>query len=404
MFDHGEKTRCGPTKHSALLVWPARRRRARVSVGGRRQAGFSGRTLRQEILGLDRFAVLSVVDRAKAVGLFVDLPASSGAWEMLLAWVVAANLPGQDALRNRDDLVSRVTIAVWNRESEHGAPVARLGVLKGQAIVDGFLDLLHSGVGDVFGHAEEFRVAAGDVAVAHDVAEHVHVLRLGDDGLGVASARGHGVRSAGGRAVSSPKPPGLVRAAYVKCLRGERAGVRRRGRRAVGRGWARAVGPRAHPSIVFTEVLAETCMSASAGAGGSGVLGPGRARAWACRPGVLPAGPYSVAPVSRPATVSTAESIWCSMKGRATTISMGTQRLSSSAFSIHFMILAQYSSPVPSGLKAVIAAWVSPGYFSSLQPAAPNGSFSALIFMSKGIAAISMVLKGMCTSLSFSSS
>ena len=39
----------------------------------------------------------------------------------------------------------------------------------------------------------------------------------------------------------------------------------------------------------------------------------------------MSAGPKSVAPVSRPATVTMAESIRCSMKGRAMTISIGTQ-------------------------------------------------------------------------------
>ena len=58
----------------------------------------------------------------------------------------------------------------------------------------------------------------------------------------------------------------------------------------------------------MTDVLAEICMSA---------------------------GPKSVAPVSRPATVTTADIIRCSMNGRAMMISIGSQ----SAFSLLMAVL-----------------------------------------------------------------
>ena len=49
------------------------------------------------------------------------------------------------------------------------------------------LQLLHSFYVGLGSNAEELGVSISNVARAHDVAHHVHVLRLGDDGLGAAA-------------------------------------------------------------------------------------------------------------------------------------------------------------------------------------------------------------------------
>ena len=66
-------------------------------------------------------------------------------------------------------------------------------------------------------------------------------------------------------------------------------------------------------SIVLTWVLAEICMSVRR-------AGRVRGRRGTAERVLSPAGPKSVAPVSRPETIAIAECIRCSMKGLAITI------------------------------------------------------------------------------------
>lgn len=71
------------------------------------------------------------------------------------------------------------------------------------------------------------------------------------------------------------------------------------------------------PSIVLTVVLAEICMSENTRKADTDVTKQKRANIVHHS---VPAGPNSVAPVSRPETVITADIIRCSMNGRASTM------------------------------------------------------------------------------------
>lgn len=106
---------------------------------------------------------------------------------------VGRDLPGQQARRDGHDLVALGVGAERHGEGQHRVVLARGVVLEREALGERAADIL-LGVATVLGRvlAEELGVAAGHVARAHDVAEHEHVLRLGDDGLCVAGLRTQG--------------------------------------------------------------------------------------------------------------------------------------------------------------------------------------------------------------------
>lgn len=130
------------------------------------------------------------MDRVEAKLLGVELVSRRAAREVRVPLtLVARHLPRQKARRERHDLVATVSRAVRHEEGEHGLVLARGVVRKRQTLGDRLADFRRLNIIATLGllGAKELGVAAGNVARAHDVAQDEHVLRLGDDRLGVTS-------------------------------------------------------------------------------------------------------------------------------------------------------------------------------------------------------------------------
>lgn len=147
-----------------------------------------------ELHVLRRADVLSKVDLVEAVFGHVIRKAhlaSREAARRLVGAVALVHLPREQALADRDHLVARrrLHLVVRAQEGEHGRVVAVHVVGVREALLDLPLDVvrIESDRWQLALRSEELAVAARHVAVAHDVAEDEHVLRLGDDRLGVAA-------------------------------------------------------------------------------------------------------------------------------------------------------------------------------------------------------------------------
>ena len=94
----------------------------------------------------------------------------------------------------------------------------------------------------------------------------------------------------------------------------------------------------------------------------------------------MSAGPNRVAPVSRPETVITAESMWCSMKGRASVMQILRHTPLLTTFNIHAAMSAPSELPPFCGRAATVtelaltaltaAAWASAAVLSFCRPPA----------------------------------
>ena len=141
---------------------------------------------------LSRADVLAKVDLVEAIGGAVSCKACLATREATRSLVGAralGHLPREEAVRDRDDLVTRALLhlRVRGEEGENRAVVAIEVVGVGQTLLDGIGNLTRvHGLIQLFTiRTKELGVATGHVAVAHDVAKHHDVLRLGDDRLGV---------------------------------------------------------------------------------------------------------------------------------------------------------------------------------------------------------------------------
>jgi len=148
------------------------------------------RYLRDELHVLRSAHVLAKVDGVEAEGFLVLLVVGVAAREVILLGTAGAgDLPRKQTIGDANNLVALGTVAIAARERQHRVVLALGVVLERQALVKGISDIDRSrraAERAAPGLAEEARIATRDVAGAHDVAHHVHVLRLGDDRLGVA--------------------------------------------------------------------------------------------------------------------------------------------------------------------------------------------------------------------------
>lgn len=147
-------------------------------------------TLADELHVLRRAHVLAEVDGVEAKHV-ADRPVVGIATrEVVLGATRAGDLPWEKTVGDADDLVPLRTVAVGGAERQHGVVLALGVVLEGQTRVHRICDIVlacrRNREASVLGSAEEARVCASNIAGAHDVARNVHVLRLGDDRLGVA--------------------------------------------------------------------------------------------------------------------------------------------------------------------------------------------------------------------------
>ena len=154
------------------------------------------RTVGNELHILRRAHVLAIVNGVEAVLATVVGVASLAAREARLLLVGArrpGHLPREKAVRDGDDLVARtgLDLVVRREEGEHrvvgGVEVVGVGETVGNRLAHLVAGERVGGGELLAARAKEVAVAAGNVAVAHDVAEHHDVLRLGDDRLGVAA-------------------------------------------------------------------------------------------------------------------------------------------------------------------------------------------------------------------------
>lgn len=132
--------------------------------------------------------VLAKVNRVKAVGAAVEVVPSLLAREVLLL-ARLVNLPREETVRDADDLVALRAVTKGRGKGKHGLVLASSVVLESKALGDRLLDV--GGVERAASSAhltrtKKLAVSAGNIARAHDVAEDIDVLRLGDDRLGVA--------------------------------------------------------------------------------------------------------------------------------------------------------------------------------------------------------------------------
>jgi len=102
------------------------------------------------------------------------------------------HLPRKQTIRDGDDLVARthLDLLVRREEGEHRTVGGVEVVGVGETVDNRPLHFSRServvGSDLLAARAKEVAVATRNVAVAHDVAQHHDVLRLGDDRLGVA--------------------------------------------------------------------------------------------------------------------------------------------------------------------------------------------------------------------------
>lgn len=154
----------------------------------REAEGVVDRAVRDELHVLGSADVLAKVDLVEAVlrRVVVEV-AELGAAREVIVLLGGGDLPREKARGEGEHLVALGAAVHRDGEGEHRLVVARRVVGKGEALGDGVADGLWS-VRAARRRllAEEAGVAARHVAGAHDVAEHHDVLRLGDDGLGVA--------------------------------------------------------------------------------------------------------------------------------------------------------------------------------------------------------------------------
>ena len=143
-----------------------------------------------ELHVLRRADVLAKVDRVQLVGgpVVVEV-AELGAAREVVVLLAAGDLPREQPRGDGEDLVALGADVERHGEGEHRLVLARGIVGEGEALGDGVADVGNSVLVCSTLHrlAKEAGVAARHVAGAHDVAEDHDVLRLGDDGLGVAS-------------------------------------------------------------------------------------------------------------------------------------------------------------------------------------------------------------------------
>lgn len=133
--------------------------------------------------------VLAKVNRVKAVNAAVEVVPSLLTREVLLL-ARLVDLPREETVRDADDLVALRAVAIRRGKREHGLVLASSVVLESEALGDRLLDLGGVERTDSSVHilcAKELAVGTGNVARAHDVAEDVDVLGLGDDRLGAES-------------------------------------------------------------------------------------------------------------------------------------------------------------------------------------------------------------------------
>ena len=144
---------------------------------------------------LSRADVLAKVDLVEAIFGAVSVKSTRATREATRSLVEAGalgHLPREEAVRDRDDLITRALLhlRVRGEEGENRAVVAIKVVGVGQTLLDGIGNLTRRHgiiLPQLFTiRTKELGVATGHVAVAHDVAKHHDVLRLGDDRLGVA--------------------------------------------------------------------------------------------------------------------------------------------------------------------------------------------------------------------------
>ena len=161
------------------------RKRVVLAVRPEEARGVVDRPRGKERLRRRALRVLAEVDALQPPLLVVVVVAVAPTREVLLdrrrqaARAAAADLPWEDAVGDAHDVLVRLVRVVHVQERKHRR--IRLGVLasEGQAVRHVRLHVAR--------RPEEGRVAAGDVARAHDVAQHAHVLRLRDRRLRVAS-------------------------------------------------------------------------------------------------------------------------------------------------------------------------------------------------------------------------
>lgn len=281
--------------------------------------------LAHELLGLFLVAVLARVDLAQAEQFVVlgkhFVPTREVDVGMIVAAAVAlhvdtsADVPRQPhTAREREGVVLHELLLCCPGRKEGQHALVRVGKLLFE--LKPVAHLLHDNIwhlaprGDLVGpipreihRSEEAGVGAGNVLRTLDVAQDVHVLRLGNDSLLVASV----VPGEGYHAKLSARvtPHGTERDGWIAC-EFEQASVPLDGLDRSVRGDLHVCEHKREYKRV-NEWIEE-----SQGAGKGNVQS-------------LPAGPKSVAPVSSPATATIALYMACSMKGRAMTICSGSQ-------------------------------------------------------------------------------
>ena len=147
------------------------------------------RTLRNELHVLGGADVLAKVDRVQTDRPAVELPPGLLARKVLLG-ARLVDLPREETVGNADHLVALRAVAKGSGKGEHGLVLADRIVLEREAPGDRIGDHVRIKRSSCPCHlllAEELAVAARNVARAHDVAEDVDVLGLGDHRLRVAT-------------------------------------------------------------------------------------------------------------------------------------------------------------------------------------------------------------------------
>ena len=174
--------------------------------------------IRDELHVLRRADVLAKVDLVQLVHpLVVFEVAVRVATREIVVPLAGGDLPREETGRDGHHLITLAATVEGHCKGEHGIVLAR-GVLgEGQAVGHRLDDLGTSILPPILRRgllAEEARVAASDVAGAHDVAEDHDVLGLGDDGLGAAGQTRGGLL-VGVRCESRPDAVPRARSAFA---------------------------------------------------------------------------------------------------------------------------------------------------------------------------------------------
>jgi hypothetical protein len=145
--------------------------------------------LADELHVLGRANVFTKVNRVKAVRSAVERVIILLAREVLLL-AILVHLPRKKTVRDADDLVALCAVAKGSSKGKHGLVLASSVVLESEALGDRLLYVGRVECTGSSGHqrcAKELAVGTGNIARAHDVAEDVDVMGLGDDRLGAES-------------------------------------------------------------------------------------------------------------------------------------------------------------------------------------------------------------------------